>query len=91
MDPSSYRTAPGSIGQRERQLLDLDHALVRGHGITIAYVDLADLIRHGDEIGASRRGIEIARQRLDAAAERGNTIAAGLAVEIENDERRSAA
>lgn len=65
-----------------RRLLDLAHALTERAGITVDFADLAALIAHGSDIGASPQAIRKAHDRLSAAAMRGNPSAVRLLAEI---------
>jgi hypothetical protein len=72
-------------------LHDLAHALTEERPMTIEYDDLRQLILNGPRYNVDPRAVELARERLTAAADRGSAAAAGhlavLAVEEEGDER----
>lgn len=61
---------------------DFADRLIREPGVSARYVDLADLARNGEIMGAQEAGVKIARERLENAAASGNAIASALLAEI---------
>lgn len=63
-------------------LRDLAHALIEARPQEFEYLDLGQLVTNGERHGVDPRAIAIARERLNAAAEKGKPTAIAIVSQL---------
>jgi hypothetical protein len=70
---------------RDRQILDLAHALENSTRQQIDFMALADLIARGPALDVAQQTIDGARARLQGASDRGSKVAAGVLAQLDRE------